>query len=159
GGRVSIDRLKQGKLDVTGVQAEVRLAPAALETPRFSLQGYGGTVTGSAKFDLRDTRRPAYGGKAPVGQGHADALHGAWTPVQNLLAGTLSSKLDFSGAGQSPEDVKHTLTLVGLAALSDGHLGPGPALDALAQFVKVPKLKQVDFSRLELPLRIERGRV
>ncbi len=159
GGRVAIDRLKQGKLDVTGVQADVKLAPAALESPHFTLTGYGGAVSGDARFDLRDTRRPAWAIHATVDKVRADALLGAWTPVKDLLAGTLSSKLEFSGAGQTPDDLKHTLTLVGLAALTDGRLGPGPALDAVAQFVKVPKIRQVDFSRLELPMRIEHGRL
>ena len=159
GGRVAIDRLKQGKLDVAAVTADVKLAPALLESPSFSLQGYGGTVTGSAKFDLSDTRKPAYAVKANVDQVKADALLSAWTPAKNLLAGTLSTKLDFSGAGQTPNDLKQTLTLVGLASLADGRLGPGPALEALAQFVKVPKLKQVDFKKLELPMRIEHGRI
>ncbi len=158
-GRVAIDRLKQGKLDVTAVQADVKLSPAALESPRFSLQGYGGSVTGDARFDLRDTRKPVYAVHAAVDKVEADALLGAWTPIRNLLAGTLSTKLTFSGAGQTPDDLKRTLTLIGLAALTEGRLGPGPALEAVAQFVKVPRIKQLDFAKLELPLRIEHGRV
>jgi len=158
-GRVSIDRLKQGKLDVANVTADVKLEPAMLESPRFSLQGYGGTVSGQAKFDLTDTRKPGYAIKAVVDSVKADALLSAWTPAKNLLAGTLNTKLDFSGAGQSPNDLKQTLTLVGLASLADGRLGPGPALEAIAELVKVPKLKQVDFKTLELPMRIEHGRI
>jgi hypothetical protein len=159
GGRVSIDRLIQGKLDVAAVTADVKLAPGMLESPKFSLQGYGGTVSGDAKFDLSDTRKPVYAVKAIVDSVKADALLSAWTPAKNLLAGTLNTKLDFSGAGQTPSDLKQTLTLVGLASLADGHLGPGPALEAIAQFVKVPKLKQVDFKTLELPMRVEHGRI
>jgi hypothetical protein len=145
GGRVAIDRLRQGKLDVTGVQAEVKLAPAVLESPHFTLQGYGGAVSGDARFDLRDTRQPAWAIHAAVDKVRADAILGAWTPVKDLLVGTLSSKLEFSGAGQTPDDLKHTLTLVGLAALTDGRLGPGPALEAVAQFVKVPKIGRSTF--------------
>ena len=159
GGHVAIDRLKQGRLDVTAVQADVTLSPAALQSPRFALQGYGGTVTGDARFDLRDTRKPAYAIHAVVDKVKADAILGAWTPIKGLLAGTLSTKLDFSGAGQTPEDLRQTLTLVGLASLVDGRLGPGPALEAVARFVKVPKLRQLDFAKLELPIRIEQGRV
>jgi hypothetical protein len=159
GGHVSIGRLKQGKLDVAAVTADVKLEPALLESPKFSLQGYGGTVSGEARFDLSDTRKPAYAVKAVVDSVKADALLSAWTPAKNLLAGTLNTRLDFSGAGQSPNDLKQTLTLVGLAALTNGRLGPGPALEAIAQLVKVPKLKQVDFQKLELPLRVEHGRI
>jgi hypothetical protein len=159
GGRVAIDRLIQGKLDVAAVRADVKLEPARLESPKFSLQGYGGTVTGEAKFDLSDTRKPAYAIKTVIDSVKADALLSAWTPARNLLAGTLNTKLDFSGAGQTPADLKQNLTLVGLAALTDGRLGPGPALEAIAQLVNVPKLKQVDFKSLELPMRVENGRI
>src|SRR5207249_795147 len=79
GGRVSIDHLKHGRLDVSAVQAEVKLAPAELESPHFALQGYGGTVTGDARFDLRDTRRPVYAIHATIDRVKADALLGAWT--------------------------------------------------------------------------------
>jgi hypothetical protein len=159
GGRVVIDRLKQGKLDVSAVQALVKLSPALLESPSFSLRGYGGTVTGDARFDLRDTRKPATAVHAVVKKVKADAILGAWSPVKDLLVGTLSTDLNFAVAGQTPEDVKRTLTLMGLAALTDGRLGPGPALQAVAQFVKVPKFKQLDFAKLELPMQIQNGRL
>jgi hypothetical protein len=158
-GRVAIARLKQGRLDVSDVEAEVKLSPAALESPRFKLQGYGGSVRGDARFDLRDTRKPVYAVRAVVDTVKAGALLGAWTPVRDLLAGTLSTNLEFSGAGQTPDDLKRTLTLVGLAAISEGRFGPGPALEAVARFVKVPKLRQLDFRKLELPMHIRDGRL
>lgn len=159
GGTVAIARLKQGKLDVRDVQATVALAPAALDARAFSLQGYGGAIEGSAKFDLRDTRRPVYEVKSKVTDVQADSLLSAWTPARDLLGGTLSTDLTFAGAGSEPEDVKKTLTLLGLAALSQGQLGPGPALQAVADLVKIPQLREVKFKDLKLPLRVENGRV
>lgn len=159
GGTVAIARLKQGKLDVRDVKATVALAPAALEAPSFALRGYGGDVTGSAKFDLRDTRKPVYEVKSKVVNVQADSLLSAWTPVRNLLRGTLSTDLTFAGAGAEPDDVKKTLTLVGLAALSQGQLGPGPALQAVADLVKLPQVKELKFKDLKLPLRVQNGRL
>lgn len=159
GGRVAIARLKQGKLDVSDVSAIVQLEPAVLASPAFQMKGYGGTVEGTARFDLRDTQKPAYAVKTQVKSVQADRLLATWTPIEGLLRGTLSSDFDFSGQGQSPEDLKRTLTLVGLAAFAEGQLGPGPALDAVAQYVKIPALKEVAFKDLKLPLRIEHGRV
>jgi hypothetical protein len=159
GGTVHIDRLVQGKLDVKDVDATVALAPAALDASAFSLKGYGGAITGSAKFDLRDTRRPVYEIKSKVASVSADSLLSAWTPAKGLLRGTLSTDLTFSGAGQQPDDIKKTLTLVGLAALTEGQLGPGPALQAIADLAKVPQLREVKFKELKLPMRIERGRL
>jgi hypothetical protein len=89
----------------------------------------------------------------------ADQILSAWTPAKGLLRGTLSTDLTFSGAGQAPEDVKRTLTLVGLAALSEGQLGPGPALQAIADLVKVPQMKELKFKDLKVPMRVEHGRL
>jgi hypothetical protein len=159
GGTVAIGRLKQGKLDVTDVAATVALAPAALSSPAFSLKGYGGTVQGSATFDLKDTRRPVYAIKAAVANAQADDLLSAWTPAKGLLRGALGTTIDFSGAGSTPADVKKTLTLVGLAALTQGQLGPGPSLQAIADYVKIPQLHEVKFQDLRLPVRVEQGRL
>jgi hypothetical protein len=159
GGTVAIDRLKQGKLDVTHVAAQVALSPAALESPSFSLQGYGGTVSGNAHFDLHDTRKPAYAVKAKVASVQANDILSAWTPAKGLLSGTLDTDIDFSGKGQTPDDVKRTLTLVGLAQLAQGQFGPGPTLEAIAAFVKVPRLHEVKFKDLQLPMRVEQGRL
>ena len=158
-GRVHIERLIQGKLDVKSVAADVVLAPARLSSPAFSMLGYGGTVKGDAAFDLTDTAKPAYAIHAIVEHVQADAMLSTWTPLRGLIQGALDSNIDFSGRGQQPEDLKRTLTLVGLAAFSDGTIGPGPTLDAISQFVKVPALKQVKFKNLALPMRIEQGRV
>jgi hypothetical protein len=159
GGQVDIDRLKQGRLDVTAVHADVALSPAVLESPRFVFQGYGGAVSGTAKFDLHDTKLPEYAVHAVVDQVKADEILRTWTPIENLVTGTLNSTIDFSGAGQTADELKRTLTLKGLAALLDGRIGPGPALDEIAKFVKVPKMKQLDVAKLEIPLRVEHGRV
>lgn len=158
-GTVAIDRLKQGKLDVRAVRANVVLAPAALEAPEYSLQGYGGTVRGTAKFDLRDTARPVYALSSTIEHVQADDILSAWSPAKGLLKGTLDTKINFSGAGMQPADLKKTLTLVGLAALTEGQLGPGPTLDAIASFVKIPAFREVKFKQLQLPMRIEQGRL
>lgn len=159
GGRVAIARLMQGKLDAKNVRADVTLQPAELASPAYSFEGYGGTVTGKARFDLRDTARPVYSITTDVKNVQADDLLSAWTPARGLLHGALSTNLEFAGAGTEPEQLKRTLTLVGLAALSEGKLGPGPTLAALSEFVKIPQLKEVRFKDLRLPMRIEQGRV
>ncbi len=159
GGSVAIARLKNGALDVKNVVASVALEPAVLTSPRFSLDGYGGKVGGTARFDLSDPRRPSFAVKAKIDTVQADALLSAWTPAKGLLAGALSTDLDLSGAGSSPEDLKRTLTAIGLAAIANGQLGPGPIFEAIGGVTKIPALKTVRFNDARLPFRVERGRV
>jgi AsmA protein len=159
GGHVEIARLKNGKLDVANVVANLVLSPAVLEVPTFGLDGYGGAVHGNARFDLHDSSRPIYAIKARVDTVEADALLSAWTPAKGLLHGALNTTLDFSGQGTTPDDLKRSLTAVGLAALANGTLGPGPSLEAIAAFTKVPSLKTLRFKDFKLPFRIERGRL
>lgn len=158
-GKVAIAELVQGRLAARDVSAQVQLAPGALDATSFALAAYGGTLAGRARFDLSDTRRPVYAIQAHVKGAQANDLLSAWTPAKDLLRGTLDTDLDLSGAGQSPDDVKRTLSLTALASLAEGRLGPGPALEAVAQWIRVPQLRQVAFRDLRLPLRVVQGRV
>jgi len=158
-GKVKIDRLKNGSLDVKNVMASVALAPAVLSSPQFSLDGYGGKVGGNAKFDLTHPKSPAFAVKAKVDTISADALLSAWTPAKGVLAGALSTDLDLSGSGSTPDQLKKSLTAIGLAAIANGQLGPGPIFDAIGSVTRIPQLKQVKFKDGKLPFRVERGRV
>jgi hypothetical protein len=158
-GRVTIARLKNQKLDVSDVHARVALEPGVLAVPEFSMHAYGGTALGNARFDLTDPAKPKFAVKTQVDSLEADDLLSAWTPVKGLLHGSLGTTLNLSGAGATPADLQRTLTAVGLALVADGTLGPGPALEAVARYTKIPALKQVHFKDARMPFRVESGRV
>ena len=158
-GTVSIARLRNQKLDVAAVSAKVAMTPTTLEVSDYSLQGYGGHVSGRATFDLARPERPGFEVKARVDSVEADALLSAWTPARGWVHGALNTTLDLSGAGVRPEDVRQTLTAAGLALVSNGTLGPGPVLDAVARATGIPSFKEVRFRDLKLPFRVERGRM
>jgi hypothetical protein len=159
GGKVEIARLKNQRLDVANVTALLTLTPGVVEVPEFAFDGYGGAVRGAGRFDLHDPARPVYAVKARVDTVEADRLLSAWTPARGLLHGALNTTLDFSGEGSTPDDLKRSLTAVGLAALANGTLGPGPAFEVLSQFTKIPEFKEVRFKNMKLPFRVERGRM
>ena len=159
GGRVTIGRLRNQKLDVEDVTARVVLEPGVLVVPEYSMRAYGGTALGNARFDLRDPAKPAFAVKTQVDSLSADAVLSAWTPVKRLLNGSLTTTLDLSGAGLTPADLKQTITAVGLALVANGTLGPGPALEAVARYTRIPALKQLRFKDARVPFRVERGRV
>jgi AsmA-like protein len=158
-GRVTIGRLRNQKLDVQDLAARVRLEPGVLVVPEYSMRAYGGTALGNARFDLRDPAKPVFAVKTQVDSLSADAVLSAWTPVKKLLNGSLSTTLDLSGAGMTPADLKQTITAVGLALVANGTLGPGPALETVARYTRIPALKQFRFKDGRVPFRIERGRV
>jgi AsmA-like protein len=159
GGRVTIARLRSQKLDVQDVRAQVALEPGVLSVPEFALRGYGGTVNGNARFDLTDPAKPKFAVKSQLDSLSADAILSTWTPVKGLLHGSLGTSLDLSGTGLTPDDLKRTITAVGLALVANGTLGPGPSLEAVARYVKIPAVKQLRFKDARLPFRVERGRV
>lgn len=159
GGRVSIARLRNDRLDVRNVRADVALDPAVLSVPSFALDGYGGAVRGNARFDLSDPQVPVYRLDARVDSVQADDLLSAWTPVKGLIKASLNTNIDLSGAGVEPEQVQRSLSAVGLAALANGTIGPGPSLEAIAQFVKIPAFKEVPFNDADLPFRVVNGRM
>ena len=159
GGTVHIARLKHQKLDVSDVAARVGLEPGVLTVPDFSLKAYGGSSRGNARFDLREPAKPVFALKSRVDSLNADALLSAWTPAKNFLHGSLTTDLDLSGAGLTLNDLKRTITAVGMAAVARGTLGPGPALEAVARLTKMPALKELHFKDGHVPFRVENGRV
>src|SRR5439155_8473927 len=159
GGTVRIARLKHQKLDVSDVAARVGLEPGVLTVPDFSLKAYGGSSRGNARFDLREPAKPVFALKSRVDSLNADALLSAWTPAKNFLHGSLTTDLDLSGAGLTPNDLKRTITAVGVAAIARGTLGPGPALEAVARLTRMPALKELHFKDGHVPFRVKNGRV
>ena len=154
-GEVAIARLRNQKLDLHNVRAKVTLAPGRVEVPSFTFDGYGGAVRGTASFDV------AKSGFAV--KGHADSVRAgqflsAFTPAAGMLDGSVNADFDLSGAGAEPRQVLQSLTAIGLAAVTRGHLR-GPALDAIAQLTGDERLRDVSFDDMHLPFRVERGRV
>jgi len=158
-GEVAIDRLKNQKLDVSHVTATLGLTPGVLEVPSYALHGYGGAVKGSARFDLTNPTVPQFAVKAKVDTVEADALLSAWTPARGWLHGSLDTNLDLSGAGTTPDALKRTLSAAGQALVSDGSLGPGPALQAVSATLGIPAFKEIHFRDLKMPFKVEQGRV
>ncbi len=159
GGRVHIGRLRNQKLDVEDVSARVTLEPGVLVVPEYALRAYSGSAVGNARFDLRDPAKPIFEVKTQVDSLEADAVLSAWTPVRNLLHGSLNTTLALGGSGLTPADLKRSITAVGLAAVANGTLGPGPALEAVARHTRVPAFKQLRFKDGHFPFRVEQGRV
>jgi len=159
GGRVEIARLVQQKLDVRNVRAQVALAPSVLTVPAFSLNGYGGQVNGNAKFDLTDPAKPGFAVQAKVDSAQANDLLSTWTPLKGLFQGSLSSTIDLSGEGMTPEVIARTVSAAGLAGIANGTFGPTPALEAIANAIHLPTAKVTKLRDVRLPFQVQRGRV
>ena len=94
-----------------------------------------------------------------VNQVDANAILSAWTPAKGLLSGTLSTDLDLVAKGLTTKEILPTLTAAGLASLSQGTLGPGPALDAIARFTGVTDFGRLNFSEGSVPFQVQNGRL
>ena len=158
GGRVEIARLRNQKLDVEDVVANVAVEPAVVSVPSFALRGYGGAVTGSARFGFQDPANPSFTVKGRADTIQVDRLLSAWSPAHGVVTGVASTNFDLSGDGARPDQLRRSLTALGLALVAEGHLG-GPVMEAIAQATRTPGLRDVRFRDLRLPFRIERGHV
>jgi hypothetical protein len=156
-GRVAIGRLKKDKLDVSRVNAQLDLTPGVLQAGSYSFDGYGGVVNGSARFDLANPKNPAFRVKAKVDSVDADRLLSTWTGARGWLHGQLDSELDLSGAGATPDQLKRTLTAIGKALMTEGTIGPGPALQAVASTLGIPAFKELHLRDFKMPFRVENG--
>ena len=158
GGRVEIARFRNQKLDVEDVVANVAIEPGVVSVPSFALRAYGGAVTGSARFGFQDPANPSFAVKGRADTVQVDQFLSAWSPAKGVMTGVASTSFDFSGDGVQPQQLKSSLTALGLALLAEGKLG-GPVMEAIAQATRTPGLREVRFRDLKLPFRIEHGRV
>jgi hypothetical protein len=158
GGRVEIARLRNRKLDVEDVVANVAVEPGIIAVPSFALRGYGGAVKGSARFGLLDPANPSFAVKGRADTIQVDRFLSAWSPARGIVTGAASTNFDLSGDGVRPEQLQRSLTALGLALVAEGRLG-GPVMEAIAQATRTPALREVRFRELKLPFRVERGRV
>jgi hypothetical protein len=158
GGRVEIARLRNRKLDVEDVVANVAVEPGVVSVPSFALRGYGGAVTGSARFGFQDPVNPSFTVKGRADTIQVDRFLSAWSPARGIVTGVASTNFDLSGDGVRPEQLQRSLTALGLALVAEGLLG-GPVMEAIALATRTPALREVRFRELKLPFRIERGRV
>jgi hypothetical protein len=159
GGKVSIGRLRNKKLDVKNVLASVELEPGVVAVREYSFAGYGGTAKGTARFDYRNVRNPVTALEATLDQAKAEELLGTWTGAGKLFHGILSTNLGLSFSGNDPPSMLRSLTGKGVAAFANGILGPTPLLESIAAFTHVPDYKEVRFKNLSLPFKVENGRV
>lgn len=158
GGRVEIARLRNRKLDVEDVVANVAIEPGIISVPSFALRGYGGAVKGSARFGFQDPANPSFAVKGRADTIRVDRFLSAWSPARGIVTGVASTNFDLSGDGVRPEQLQRSLTALGLALVAEGRLG-GPVMEAIAQATRAPALREVRFRELKLPFRVERGRV
>jgi hypothetical protein len=158
-GRVRIARLMQEKLDVANVHANLSLDPGVVTVPAFTFDGYGGDVGGSARIDLSDPAKPVFALSAKVNNVKANDILSVWTPAKDLLSGTMNSNIELSGEGMTAADLARSLTAVGLAAIANGTLGPGPVLEKVAAFTSIPQFKQLRVRDGSFPFAVENGRV
>ncbi len=159
GGRVEIGRFRNQRLDVQDVVANVAVEPAVVSVPSFALRAYGGAVTGNARFGFADAAHSTFSVKGRADTVQVGQFLTAWSPGGGgMLSGAASTSFDLSGEGGRPEQIRSSLTALGLALLADGRLS-GPVMEAIAATTRTPSLREVRFRDLRLPFRVERGRV
>jgi hypothetical protein len=155
-GRVTIAKLKSGRVELDRVSAQLDLDPWVLAAPSFGAHVYEGELSGSARFDMRDPDHPTVVMDSKLDSARVERLLGTWVPPGQWFQGSLSTTLDVSG---DLSDLRRTLTAAGLANVLNGTLVNLPVLDELASFTKMPSLAQIPFADLRSSFRVENGRV
>jgi hypothetical protein len=158
GGTVRIARLLNKKLDVANIVAEVAIQPNQISSPSYSMNAYGGTVGGSAAFDLTNPASPAFKLDGKAENLSADSFLASFLSTHGLVTGQMNSSFDVSGDGTTADMLKRTLTAIGLATLLKGKLG-SPALAAIAEATRIKGLREVQFDTARLPFRVVRGQI
>ena len=158
-GIAHIERLIGGRFDARDLVAQVRYDRGVVEVVAASARVYGGSATGSGRFDVRDMKKPAYDLKLQAQALQTGELLAAWTPFPRLLTGTLDLGLGLAGSGMEVRDALPSLTLDGLARAVGGRLSGSPVLAAAARWTGLADLAALDFRDLLWRFRVAGGRM
>lgn len=158
GGDVRIGRFINQKLDVANVAAKIALTPNHIDVPSFGLNAYGGRIAGTASLGLENAAKPTFAFKGHADSLSTDAFLSTFTPAHGVLTGVASTNFDLSGEGALPDQIKRSITALGLAAVLDGKL-TSPVFNAIADVAHVPALRHLEFHEARLPFHVVRGQV
>ena len=155
-----VGRIEVRNLYYKGIKAQKMLVPvilknSVLEVKDFSVQFAGGTVKGSFTDNLLN--------KFFKGSVNIDGLKAEEVfkmlkkPV--LLSGALKLKTDFSGAGDTLDRIKRTLTSNGVFELTDGKIMGIEVLKSISALIGLPELKNITYEDIRGNFRVKNGNV
>jgi uncharacterized protein involved in outer membrane biogenesis len=121
-GTVRADTVIYCEVEMTAVEARVRIKDHRIDFYDAAAKVYSGTVTGKTTIDLSDFDNPHYAGEFSATQIEADDFISRFSGFGGHLFGRGNFEGDYDARGWEPEDFLNSLSVVGDLNVRDGRL-------------------------------------
>jgi AsmA protein len=159
GGQVFIQRAIFRGIEFNDVSFKMDVADGVLRLDNIVANVYSGSVGGGVTCDLKDMDHTQFDMNLTANQIEANDFLSRFTSFDNRLFGKLKLNADFSGKGNSVEDIQKSLLANGTASFEGGKLVNWELLDKLATFLNIEDFKEQQIRTLRNSFRITEGRV
>jgi AsmA protein len=159
GGQVFIKRAIFRGIEFNDVSFKMDVAEGVLRLDNIVANVYSGSVGGEVTCDLKDLEKTEFDINLTANQIEANDFLSRFTAFDDRLFGKLNLNADFSGEGNSVEDIQRSLVANGTASFEQGKLVNWELLDKLATLLNMDSFKKLDIRTLRNSFRVEEGRV
>ncbi len=153
-GEIKIDSARYKGITMSNFYAKYQFKNNKFEVLKMSAVAGKGTFNLSSVLDLSKPGY-AYSFDCNIDSLHADEIVSSFFPkAKDTIFGTLSSKLQLTGAGTLPESIKRNLAGAGDFAIKDGKITNNKILENLALFLGIDELRTINLRQARGAVKI-----
>lgn len=158
-GQVEVKKLLFRQVELQNLVANLEIKNRVIKVQNVAANVYNGVVGGDATYDLTDVNDPKFDIKVSASKIEANNFLSRFALFKDHLFGNLNLTADFSGTGQSTEQIVRSLIASGSGTITDGKLVNWDLLNQISTYLKMNEFKEEKIRTLTNSFKVNQGRV
>jgi len=158
-GQVEVKKLIFRQVELENLVANLEIKNRVVKVQNVAANVYNGLVGGNATYDLTDMNDPKFDIKVSASKIEANNFLSRFALFKDHLFGNLNLTADFSGKGQSAEQITKSLIASGTGTVTDGKLVNWELLNQISSYLKMNEFKEEKIRTLTNSFKVNNGRV
>ena len=158
-GQVEVKKLIFKQVELENLVANLEIKNRVVKVQNVAANVYNGLVGGNATYDLTDMNDPKFDIKVSASKIEANNFLSRFALFKDHLFGSLNLTADFSGKGQSTEQITKSLVASGNGTVTDGKLVNWDLLNQISSYLKMNEFKEEKIRTLTNSFKVNYGRV
>lgn len=158
-GQVEVKKLIFRQVELENLVANLEIKNRVVKVQNVAANVYNGLVGGNATYDLTDVNDPKFDIKVSASKIEANNFLSRFALFKDHLFGNLNLTADFSGKGQSTEQITKSLIATGTGTVTDGKLVNWELLNQISSYLKMNEFKEEKIRTLTNSFKVNNERV
>ncbi len=158
-GQVEVKKLIFRQVELENLVANLEIKNRVVRVQNVAANVYNGLVGGNATYDLTDMNDPKFDIKVSASKIEANNFLSRFALFKDHLFGSLNLTADFSGKGQSTEQITKSLVASGNGTITDGKLVNWDLFNQISSYLKMNEFKEEKIRTLTNSFKVNNERV